>query len=129
MAELQRLSSFVHAVAIDPSISTLRPDYRALIIAISGLTPTPSDASSEGMLQAAEASARDLQASKPVTELPHIAAWRDAYKAFGAKPAKYRNSLEALTRRVTLDGKGGLPRINRLTDVYNAVSVSGIRWH
>src|SRR5262249_27802551 len=52
-------------------------------------------------------------------QLPHIAAWREAYRAFGAKPQRTRNSVEALTRRA----EGGLPRVNRLTDLYNAVSV------
>jgi DNA/RNA-binding domain of Phe-tRNA-synthetase-like protein len=49
----------------------------------------------------------------------HVAAWRDAYRSFGAKPQRTRNSLEALLRRA----ETGLPRVNRLTDVYNAVSV------
>jgi DNA/RNA-binding domain of Phe-tRNA-synthetase-like protein len=57
----------------------------------------------------------------PVEELPHIASWRDAYRAFGAKPQRTRNSLEALSRRAASDA--GLPRVNRLTDIYNAVSV------
>jgi DNA/RNA-binding domain of Phe-tRNA-synthetase-like protein len=48
-----------------------------------------------------------------------VAAWRDAYRAFGAKPQRTRNSLEALLRRTA----SGLPRVNRLTDLYNAVSV------
>jgi DNA/RNA-binding domain of Phe-tRNA-synthetase-like protein len=48
-----------------------------------------------------------------------VAAWREAYRAFGAKPQRTRNSLEALLRRA----ESGLPRVNRLTDVYNAVSV------
>ncbi|MBM7500096.1 DNA/RNA-binding domain of Phe-tRNA-synthetase-like protein [Brachybacterium muris] len=52
-------------------------------------------------------------------ELDHIAAWREAYRAFGAKPQRTRNSLEALTRRAAT----GLPRINALTDIYNAISV------
>ncbi len=36
-----------------------------------------------------------------------------------AKPQRTRNSLEALIRRAA----SGLPRVNRLTDLYNAVSV------
>jgi DNA/RNA-binding domain of Phe-tRNA-synthetase-like protein len=56
---------------------------------------------------------------RPVEELPHVAAWRDAYRAFGAKPQRTRHSLEALLRRAA----SGLPRVNRLTDIYNAVSV------
>lgn len=51
--------------------------------------------------------------------LPHVAAWREAYQAFGAKPNRTRNSLEALVRRAD----AGLPRVNRLTDLYNAISV------
>ncbi len=45
--------------------------------------------------------------------------WREAYRAFGAKPQRTRNSLEALLRRAA----AGLPRVDRLTDLYNAVSV------
>jgi DNA/RNA-binding domain of Phe-tRNA-synthetase-like protein len=48
-----------------------------------------------------------------------VAAWREAYRAFGAKPQRTRNSLEAPLRRAA----SGLPRVNRLTDCYNAVSV------
>ncbi|KAF7586796.1 hypothetical protein BBP40_008342 [Aspergillus hancockii] len=83
------------------------------------IPPGPSDNSSEALLREAEAYVKELLSIHPVTELPHIAAWRDAYKAFGAKPQKTRNSLEALTRRA----EGGLPRVNRLTDIYNAISV------
>ena len=53
----------------------------------------------------------------PVEQLPHVAAWRDTYRAFGDRNEP-RNSLEALLRR-TADG---LPRVNRLPDLYNAVS-------
>ena len=49
-----------------------------------------------------------------------MAAWREAYRAFGAKPQRTRNSLEALLRRAA---SPGFPRVNRLTDVYNAISV------
>ena len=49
-----------------------------------------------------------------------MAAWREAYRAFGAKPQRTRNSLEALLRRAGVRA----PRVNRLTDLYNAVSVT-----
>lgn len=51
-----------------------------------------------------------------------MAAWREVYTAFGAKPSRTRNSAEALAKRALADG--GLPRINRLVDVYNAISVA-----
>lgn len=107
------------AASIDPAVLELRPDYRALLLTVEGITPGPSDQRSEKLLQRAEAHAREALAARPVDELPHVAAWREAYRAFGAKPQRTRNSLEALLRR----GDAGLPRVNRLTDVYNAVSV------
>ena len=74
---------------------------------------------SDALLQAAETAAREALRDRPVDQLPHVAAWREAYRAFGAKPQRTRNSLEALLRRAA----SGLPRVNRLTDLYNAVSV------
>ena len=104
---------------VDPAVAVLRPDYRAVLVAVDGIVPGPSDQASEAMLVAAEDAARAALADEPVEELPHVAAWREAYRAFGAKPRRTRNSLEALLRRAT----SGLPRVNRLTDLYNAVSV------
>ena len=106
---------------ITPSIFSLRPDYRALLLIIENIPPGPSDTTSENLLTEAQSTAASLIAKTPVTELPHIAAWRQTYKSFGAKPQKVRNSLEALTRRAVT--ANGLPRVNRLTDIYNAISV------
>jgi DNA/RNA-binding domain of Phe-tRNA-synthetase-like protein len=105
--------------AVDPDVLQLRPDYRALLLVVDGIVPSPGDTTSEELLRAAEDWARRALAERPVDQLPHVAAWREAYRAFGAKPQRTRSSLEALTRRAPV----GLPRVNRLTDVYNAVSV------
>ena len=109
----------LQSARVAPEIFELRPDYRALLMVVEGIPPGPSDEHSETILQQAESSVKDLLSKQPVTELPHIAAWRETYKSFGAKPQKTRNSLEALTRRA----ENGLPRVNRLTDIYNAISV------
>ncbi|KAK3049125.1 hypothetical protein LTR09_009544 [Extremus antarcticus] len=116
---MKGLERFLEAATITADVYALRPDYRALLIAVNGITPGPSNNLSERLLQEAEASARENLAKQAVNDLPHVASWREAYKAFGAKPNKTRNSLEALTRRV----EKGLPRVNRLTDIYNAVCV------
>ena len=105
---------------VEDSVFALRPDYRALLIATDGIVPGPGDARSEQLLHAAETSARDTLADQAVDQLPHVAAWREAFRSFGAKPQRTRNSLEALLRRAP----DGLPRVNRLTDFYNAISVS-----
>jgi DNA/RNA-binding domain of Phe-tRNA-synthetase-like protein len=113
------LQKFLDGARVDIEVSALRPDYRAMLLAVDGLVPGPSDQASDALLQAAETAASEALRDRPVEELPHVAAWREAYRAFGAKPQRTRNSLEALLRRAA----SGLPRVNRLTDLYNAVSV------
>jgi DNA/RNA-binding domain of Phe-tRNA-synthetase-like protein len=119
MPELDMLQKFLAGSRIDPAVAALRPDYRVMLIAVDGIVPGPSDRSSEALLKDAETTARSMLRDRPPEELPHVAEWRDAYRAFGAKPQRTRNSLEALLRRAM----SGLPRVNRLTDIYNAVSV------
>lgn len=123
MPDLTTLQSVLDHADVEPAVWALRPDYRALLLAVEGIEAGPSDERSERLLQEAEASACAALAQRPVEELPHVAAWRTAYRAFGAKPQRTRNSLEALLRRASAADAGGLPRVNRLTDIYNAISV------
>jgi DNA/RNA-binding domain of Phe-tRNA-synthetase-like protein len=102
-------------------VHDLTPDYRAVLLTADGLRGGESDATSDRILADAEATARGLLGGQPPEQLPHPAAWREAYRAFGAKPQRTRPSVEALLRRVEPDG---LPRIDRITDVYNAVSIA-----
>lgn len=113
---------WLDSAGIDPAVLALRPDYRALLVVADGLRPGPSDDFSERLLAAAEERARERFAGMAVAEHPHLAAWRDAFRAFGAKPQRTRPSAEALLCRLD----GGLPRVDRLTDVYNAVSVDHV---
>jgi DNA/RNA-binding domain of Phe-tRNA-synthetase-like protein len=119
MSDAGRLEEFLAGAYVDAAVFELRPDYRALLLAVDGLVPGPGDQDSGALLAAAEAATRQALGGGPPEQLPHVAAWREAYRAFGAKPQRTRNSLEALLRRAP----SGLPRVNRLTDYYNAVSV------
>jgi DNA/RNA-binding domain of Phe-tRNA-synthetase-like protein len=111
--------SFLSEAFVHPTVHARFPDYRASLVLAENLTPGPSDPDSEKLL--AEAEARYRAGSAPRWDQhPHILAWREAFRAFGAKPQRFRSSVEALLRRVP----DGLPRINRLTDLYNAVSVA-----
>jgi DNA/RNA-binding domain of Phe-tRNA-synthetase-like protein len=113
------LEGFLDGARVDDAVFELRPDYRAVLLAVEGLEPGPGDGDSDALLRRAESAAAQAMSELPVDQLPHIADWREAYRAFGAKPQRTRNSVEALTRRAS----SGLPRVNRLTDVYNAISV------
>lgn len=116
---IDTLKLFLSKAQVAPAVFKLRPDYRALLLAVGGIESGESDDISEELLLQAEAKAAAILAGQAADELPHVAAWREAYRAFGAKPQRTRNSLESLLRRVT----GGLPRVNRITDIYNAISV------
>src|SRR5215472_13271534 len=101
-------------------VRALRPDYAGLLIVAEGLQPGPSDRASEALLADGEDRARKHLGGARPEELPQVAEWREAFRAFGAKPQRTRPSVEALLRRV----ETGLPRIDRITDAYNAVSVA-----
>ena len=107
-------------VKVEPEIFARFPDYVAAIVVAEELANAPSDAESDAWLAAAE---RDVRARglERAADAPEIAAWRAAFSAFGAKPKKYPCSAEALAARVLKGGE--LPRVNRLVDLYNAVSV------
>lgn len=106
---------------MDSAVATQFDTYRALVITARHLTNGPSNAETDAWLSEAEHHARAMFADEKPATHPHLAAWHDAFKAFGFKPKKRLNSAEALINRCV---KGeSLPRINRLVDAYNAVSV------
>jgi len=97
-------------IVVEEGVRALRPDFAVLVLIATGLENGPGDAESAGWLTAA------AQTAAP--EDPHVGAWKEAYKAFGAKPNRTRPSVDALLRRAD-----SLPSINRVVDAYNAVSV------
>jgi DNA/RNA-binding domain of Phe-tRNA-synthetase-like protein len=109
-------SAVIDKIWVSDEVWQLRPDYEVLILIADGLVGGPSDGQSGRWLQAAAAAAAD-----PAGD-PHVAAWHDAYRAFGAKPKRTRPSVDALLRRAGT----GLPQVNRVVDAYNAVSVSHV---
>ena len=98
------------------------PDFRvALLVAAPLAIPaTRSPAVEEILSRTAAAVAAELGAAV-LADLPELAAWRAAYRAFGVKKTSYRSSVERLLKQVVRGD--GLPRVNPLVDLYNAVSV------
>jgi DNA/RNA-binding domain of Phe-tRNA-synthetase-like protein len=118
----ERARAFLAAVAVAPGVLELRPDYRVLVMVAEGLRPGSPDEISEELLARAEIRARTALDGRAPEDVPEVADWRAAYRAFGAKPQRTRPSVEALLRRLDT----GLPRIDRLTDAYNAVSIANL---
>lgn len=116
----ERARAFLAAVSVAPDVLELRPDYRVLLMVAERLQPGPPDQMTDGLLTRAETRARVTLAGRAPEDMPQVADWRAAYRAFGAKPQRTRPSVEALLRRLD----AGLPRIDRITDAYNAISVA-----
>jgi DNA/RNA-binding domain of Phe-tRNA-synthetase-like protein len=114
--------AFLAAVSVAPEVLELRPDYRVLMMVAEGLEPGPSDGVSDELLARAGTRARIVLGGRAPEDVPQVAGWRAAYRAFGAKPQRTRPSVEALLRRLD----AGLPRIDRITDAYNAVSIANL---
>ncbi|MEU7580992.1 phenylalanine--tRNA ligase beta subunit-related protein [Streptomyces sp. NPDC041068] len=109
-------------LTVSDEVRTLVPGFTHVAVEAYGLLNGPStDATSALLDEAARRVAVRLDGRAP-HEDPHMVAWRAAYTAFGAKPSRTRNSAEALAKRALADG--GLPRINALVDLYNAISVA-----
>ncbi|MEV3911470.1 B3/B4 domain-containing protein [Streptomyces canus] len=109
-------------LTVSDEVRALAPGFRYLAVEAHGLVNGPStDASSALLEEAARRLAVRLDGRAP-HEDPHMAAWREVYTAFGSKPSRTRNSAEALAKRALSDA--GLPRINLLVDLYNAISVA-----
>ncbi|MEU4098283.1 phenylalanine--tRNA ligase beta subunit-related protein [Streptomyces sp. NPDC026673] len=109
-------------LTVDPAVRALAPGFTHLAVEARGLVNGPSGEASSALLDDATRRLAERLDGRAPHEDPHIAAWRAAYTAFGAKPSRTRNSAEALARRALAEG--GLPRVNRLVDLYNAISVA-----
>ncbi|MFC5745002.1 B3/4 domain-containing protein [Actinomadura rugatobispora] len=99
-------------IVIDGAVRELRPDVAVLAVTAEGLANGPGDALTADWLALA------AKAAAQAADDPHLEAWRNAYRAFGAKPQRTRPSVDALVRRAD-----SLPQINKVVDAYNAISV------
>ena len=97
------------------------PTFRVALLVASPLAiPASRSPAIEDYVARAEADAAAGLGEAALADLPELAAWRAAYRAFGVKKTSYRSSVERLLK---LLARGeGLPRVNPLVDLYNAVS-------
>jgi DNA/RNA-binding domain of Phe-tRNA-synthetase-like protein len=100
----------IEDIWVDPAVSALRPDFAVLVIGVYGLRNGPTDDRSRAWL--AEAAEKAV-----AVDDARVEAWRETYRAFGAKPQRTRPSVDALVRRMPP------PEINRVVDAYNAISI------
>lgn len=74
----------------------------------------------ELLARAVDAVRCDAALAEPATH-PRIAAWREAFSRFGARPSKFYSSVEALVRRARKDE---VPFVNPLVALFNYISLT-----
>ncbi|MER7981071.1 phenylalanine--tRNA ligase beta subunit-related protein [Streptomyces sp. NPDC095817] len=109
-------------LTVSDEVRALAPGFTHVVVEADGLVNGPSTDATSALLDDAARRLAERLGGRPPHEDAHMAAWRETYTAFGSKPSRTRNSAEALAKRALSDA--GLPRINVLVDVYNAISVA-----
>lgn len=99
---------------------SLFPEARIGLVLARGIDNTRSAAQAAAMLEAQVAATGAALAGAELAGHPAVAPWRAAYAQFGAKPSKYRSSIESMLRSAQ---SGRLRPINPLVDIYNTVSL------
>lgn len=73
------------------------------------------------LIRKSEGEIRREYNTETFSQEPKIESWRKAYSSFGAKPKKYKSSVESLYRMIL---KGiDLRHINKVVDTYNFISL------
>lgn len=78
----------------------------------------------DALIAARERDCRARWADVALSQIPGVAAWREAYRGFGIRKTSYRSSVERLLKRVLAGER--LPAVNTLVDIYNAVSLAHV---
>ena len=106
---------------IENDIFAVLPTMCVGVVVAKGVDNHKSYPAIEAMLNAAVSAAEERFAGRKVKEEPDILPYREAFRTLGINPNKYMCSIEALFTRIS-KGKG-MPHINPLVDLNNAVSL------
>jgi len=106
---------------IEDKIFEKYPSLNIGIVIAKGIDDTDESLAALSMLNEQSDSIKSKYNLETLNNEPKIAAWREAYSAFGAKPKKYTCSVENLYRMI-LEGVH-LRHINKIVDIYNYISL------
>jgi DNA/RNA-binding domain of Phe-tRNA-synthetase-like protein len=101
------------------------PSFEAAVLVAEHLdVPAVRPAGLDAVIREREEACRSRWGGTDLSQIPGIAAWRNAYKAFGIRKTSYRCSVERLVKNVLAERP--LPAINGFVDAYNAVSLAHV---
>ncbi|RQO65778.1 hypothetical protein DBR44_18950 [Aquitalea sp. FJL05] len=103
--------------SISPEIASIAPGFRAVSIRVAAADLAVPEFGTQQL----QAACGFVQTGGPTWADAHLQAWAEVFRTFGAKPQRTPCSAEALRKRVLKDG--GLPAIDPVVDLYNAISL------
>ena len=104
-----------------PAIIDRYPAIIGGVIEARGVRNDPTPQPLAALYEAQQAMSKAQMERVAPSELPSLAAWRAAFRAFGVDPTQSRSAAESLLRR--LSKQGDIPHINTLVDLANLVSI------
>ncbi len=105
----------------DSPIIDCFPGITGGVIEARGIRNDPTPQPLAALYEAQQAMSKAQMGMVAPSELPSLAAWRAAFRAFGVDPTQYRSAAESLLRR--LSKQGDIPLISTLVDLANLVSI------
>ncbi len=109
---------------IDSKIFEKFPELNIGIVTVKGFDNTGSNEEIMNLIMEKENQIRETFNTETLSQNPKIDAWRKAYSSFGAKPKKYKCSVENLYRMILQEIE--LRHINKIVDIYNYISIKHI---
>jgi DNA/RNA-binding domain of Phe-tRNA-synthetase-like protein len=106
---------------IDRAVFDALPDYCVGVVTAKGIDNSGTHPEIEAMLDKSVKLAESRFLDRKVKEEPDIVPYREAFRKLGMNPNKYMCSIEALFTRISK--AKGMPHINPLVDLNNAVSL------
>jgi DNA/RNA-binding domain of Phe-tRNA-synthetase-like protein len=107
-------------ITVEQPFWQLFPQARIGLVIASNINNAGTDPAPAELLASEIAATSAAFANVDMATHPVVAPWRNAYRAFGAKPAQFRSSIESLVRSAVNER---LRSINPLVDLYNVVSL------
>ena len=101
---------------ISEEIARRYPDLRVGIVVADRIDNREPEAALEELRRQSCIKTRQRFTVENLADHPHIQAWRDTYRTFGANPKRTVPTVEALMRRVV--GGKDLPSISKAVDLY-----------
>lgn len=106
---------------IDSKILEQFPELNIGIVVAKGINNAAVNDEIMDLIREESKTIRENFNKETLSANPRIGAWRKAYSSFGAKPKKYKCSVENLYRMI-LEGIE-LRHINKIVDIYNYISI------